>query len=110
MPEADMNRLAVYKGWALVVLPLLLASPVRAGEELSRAMMLSNSCMGCHGPQGVSPGSIPSIAGKSVEFLEQALKEFRSGKRSSTVMQRHARAYTDEEIGLLARYFADIKQ
>ena len=101
-----MHRQTRYRIWALTV---LLASAPAAAEELSRAMMLSNSCMGCHGPQGVSPGSIPSIAGKSAEFIERALKEFRSGERPATVMQRHAGAYTDEEIGLIARYFANIR-
>lgn len=105
-----MNRLTVVSAGALVILPVLLSSPMAIGEELSRAMMLSNSCTGCHGPQGVSPGSIPTIAGKSVDFLEKALKEFRSGERPATVMQRHARAYTDEEISLIARYFATVRQ
>ena len=103
-----MKRLTVQARF-LFSLAILLGPPVGMGEELSRAMMLSNSCMGCHGPQGVSPGSIPSIAGKSADF-EQALKEFRSGERSSTVMQRHAKAYSDEEITLIARYFAAVKQ
>jgi sulfide dehydrogenase cytochrome subunit len=100
-----MKRVTVAKGWALLVLPLLLGHPAAMGEELSRAMMLSNSCMGCHGPQGVSPGAIPSIAGKSADFIEQAMLEFRRGERPSTVMQRHAKGYTDDDIRLIADYF-----
>lgn len=71
--------------------------------------MLSVSCAGCHGTDGRSPGAIPSIAGKSADTIERALKEFRSGQQDSTVMARHAKGYTDEEIKLIAQYFASIK-
>lgn len=77
--------------------------------EITRGTMLSNSCAACHGTHGKSPGSIPSINGKSVAFLTQALKDFRSGTRSSTVMGRHAKGYTDEEIDLIAQHFSRVK-
>lgn len=73
---------------------------------IQRAMMLSYSCAGCHGTDGHSPGAIPSIAGKSKQFLEEAMKDFRSGKRSSTVMGRHAKGYSDEEIKMIADFFS----
>lgn len=76
-----------------------------AASELTRGAMLSHSCAGCHGTDGHSPGTIPSIDGKSVDFIETALKAFRSGERHGTVMNRHARAYTDEEIRLIAEFF-----
>lgn len=91
-----------------VVSVLILAVPGQ-GAELTRGAMLSVSCAGCHGTDGQSPGSIPSISGKSANFIETALKEFRSGKRASTMMGRHAKGYTDEEIGLIAAYFASPK-
>lgn len=78
-------------------------------EELSRGGMLSASCAGCHGTDGRSPGAIPDISGKTAEFIRVALEEFRSGKRTSTVMGRHAKAYTDEEIALIADYLASRK-
>lgn len=81
-----------------------LAAPV-AATELTRGAMLANSCAGCHGTDGRSPGAIPSIGGKSAAFIETALKEFRSGDRHGTVMDRHATAYTDEEIRLIAEFF-----
>jgi sulfide dehydrogenase cytochrome subunit len=71
--------------------------------------MLSNSCSACHGTDGKSPGAIPGIYGKSAKFLTQALTEFRSGNRQSTVMERHARGYSDQEIKLIADYFASLK-
>lgn len=74
--------------------------------EITQATMLANSCAACHGTLGKSPGSIPAINGKSAEFLVQSLKDFRSGKRLSTVMGRHASGYSDQEIQLIADFFS----
>jgi len=61
--------------------------------EITLGMMLSNSCAACHGTHGKSPGAIPSINGKSADFIFQTLKEFQTGDRPSTVMGRQARGY-----------------
>ena len=97
-------------------LPILLISGITLGvfltstnllaDELSRAAMLSNTCAGCHGTGGISPGSIPSIHCKSADAIEKALKEYRDGKRFSTVMGRHVTGYTDEELQQIAGFFA----
>jgi sulfide dehydrogenase cytochrome subunit len=75
-------------------------------EPVSQGAVLSASCAGCHGTDGRSPGSIPPINGRSEEFIRASLEDFRSGRRPSTVMGRHAKGYTDEEIVLIAEYFA----
>ncbi len=89
---------------AAVMVSSLLASPGQAGE-LTRGEMLSASCSGCHGTDGKSPGAIPDISGKSADYIRTSLEDFRSGQRDSTVMGRHAKGYTDEEIRLIAEYF-----
>jgi len=83
---------------------MLIPFSTQAGE-LSRAAMLSYTCAGCHGTDGISPGSIPSIYCKSSSAIEKSLKEYRDGKRFSTVMGRHVKGYTDDEIQLIAGYF-----
>ena len=87
---------------------LLIASPGQT-DELSRGQMLSASCAGCHGTDGHSPGSSPDISAKSADFIRTSLMEFRSGQRPSTVMGRHAKAYSDEEIQLIAEYMGQRK-
>jgi sulfide dehydrogenase cytochrome subunit len=87
----------------------LLMVPSGHAGELTRGAMLSASCEGCHGTNGHSPGSIPDISGKSAEFIRISMEEFRSGVRASTVMARHAKGYTDDEILLIAEYFANRK-
>lgn len=88
---------------------LLFAGVVTSATEITQGVMLSNSCAACHGTDGKSPGAIPSIHGKTAEFIAQALTEFRAGTRPSTVMGRHAKGYSDEEIKLIAEYFASLK-
>jgi cytochrome c553 len=68
--------------------------------------MLANPCAGCHGTDGNSKGGMPSIAGKSVRFITSALKDFRDGNRTSTVMQRIAKGYSDAQIEELAKYYS----
>ena len=87
----------------------LLMVPSGHALELTRGAMLSASCEGCHGTNGHSPGSIPDISGKSAEFIRVSMEEFRSGERASTVMGRQAKGYTDDEILLIAEYFAQGK-
>ena len=37
------------------------------------------------------------------------LKEFKAGKRPATIMHQHAKGYTDEQLELIAGYFAGMK-
>ncbi|RKZ71595.1 MAG: sulfide dehydrogenase [Candidatus Parabeggiatoa sp. nov. 1] len=77
-----------------------------ADENITRGTMLALSCTGCHGTNEQSPGAIPTITGKSADYLTMILKDFRAGNIFSTVMERQAKGYTDEEIQFIAEYFA----
>ena len=99
-----------YRGFLVVLAIGLLSAHQVQADEISRATLLSISCAGCHGTDGYSPGSIPVIGGKSSDFIATALTEFRNGERTGTVMGRHATGYTDEEILLIADYFAGREQ
>lgn len=82
----------------------------QAAADDPRVFMLAGSCAACHGPDGDSPGAIPPLRGKSAQFIEMALREYKTGTSSATVMGRLARGYSDEEIRLIAAYFAGLKQ
>jgi sulfide dehydrogenase cytochrome subunit len=71
--------------------------------------VLALSCAACHGTNGKSPGSIPAIAGKAQNFLETSLADFKSGKRTGTVMNRLAKGYRDDQIKALAVFFSEQK-
>jgi cytochrome subunit of sulfide dehydrogenase len=87
------------------VISVATLSPVGAADN-PRAAMLANACGGCHGTDGASIGDMPAIRGKKAAFIKQSMLDFRDGKRESTVMNRIAKGYTDQEIELLAQYFS----
>jgi cytochrome c553 len=95
-----------------VGLAVAAATAAPAAAQQADGRVLAMSCLNCHGPGGKSPGDIPSIAGKSQDFIKVALAEFRDGKRTgtaATVMTRLAKGYSDAEIDALAQYIATLK-
>ncbi len=78
-----------------------------AAQTLPSSLALS--CAACHGTDGKSPGAIPTIDGRSVKEMKDALTGFKTGTRQATVMNRLAKGYTDQEIDELAEYFSKIK-
>jgi sulfide dehydrogenase cytochrome subunit len=69
--------------------------------------MLANTCAGCHGTDGASAGpSIPTIAGVSADVFTDVMLSYKNGERTSTIMTRLAKGYTDAEIKAMAEFFA----
>ena len=77
-----------------------------AQAEIASGAVLANTCFSCHGTDGKSVGDMPSIAGKSEDFITQKLKAFRSDELEATIMNRIAKGFTDEEIAALAKFFS----
>ncbi len=74
------------------------------------AKMLANNCSGCHGLDGVTNGpSTPSIAGMTEEYLIMSMQDYKSGTRKSTVMDRIAKGYSDDEIKAMAKHISALK-
>ena len=98
-----MSRINKTAVWPALV---LLASLSAQAEEDWRAFMLSASCAACHGTDGESPDSIPTIRGKSAEYIADKLRAYKAGKDNPTVMNRLAKGYSEEEIDAIAAWFA----
>ena len=79
------------------------AAPSAPPSPAAVVNMISN-CYSCHGTDGRSPGSIPSLTGKNAEQALLMLKEYKSSRLAATVMTRHAKGYTDAELEALANY------
>lgn len=81
-----------------------MAAPPDAGA------MLASTCYGCHGPAGSSLGpATPTIAGMAVETFMDYMKAYQDGTRPTTVMDRIAKGYTDDELKLMAGHFSKQK-
>ena len=70
-------------------------------------MVLALSCASCREINGASPGSIPRIQGRSAEYIEKTMLQFKAGERPVTVMNRIAKVYSDEEIKFLLAYLGN---
>ena len=76
----------------------------------SHIQSLAASCAACHGSQGNSVGGTSVLAGLDASHFVLQMTSFRNGSRSSTVMHRHAKGLTVEEINALAVYFSEQKR
>lgn len=63
------------------------------------------SCSGCHAPPATG-SAMPSLAGWPAESIVAAMIAFRDGERPSTVMDRIAKGFSDEEITAIAEWLA----
>ncbi len=90
----------------LTLLVGLLVTRAYAQEEDAPHRTLANTCAGCHGTYGYSAEPMPIIAGLPAAYLRKVMQEYKSGKRSSTVMGRLATGYSDSEIDAIAAFFA----
>ncbi len=78
-----------------------------AGKPTGTAPAAAQTCVACHGPDGVGIlPDYPTLAGQHYDYIEQALKAYRAGKRQNAIMNGMAAALKDEDIRALAEYFS----
>ena len=82
---------------------------IGADANASTGRDIAANCTNCHVTDGRSRGAIPAIAGQDKAYLVQQLKDFRDGKRPSTIMQQLAKGYSDAQIDAAAAYLASQK-
>jgi cytochrome subunit of sulfide dehydrogenase len=99
----------MYRKLLLAILMLsssLCAWADAAGAATPHIQILAASCAACHGTNGHSVTGTPVLAGLDQNHFILQMQAFRSGERQSTVMHRHAKGLTLEEINQLAVYFS----
>ena len=90
------------KAWLL----LLLCAPALA-HDLDVGRSLAATCANCHGTNGRPKGAvIPPLAGMKAEVMLALLADYRGGARPGTVMPQIVKGYTEEQLRLVAAYFA----
>ena len=97
------------KAVSLISAFLVAASTASAAEPPAGIKELVQTCVACHGPNGISqmPGS-PSLAGQPDIFTQYQLVFMRDGARKVEVMQEIARQLTDDNIRDLGAYYASL--
>ena len=89
-----------------IALNLIAFSAIAADAEWLQGQL--PVCESCHGPRGDGSGQAgtPVLSGQNETYLENSLKELRSERSHSPVMQAITSNLGDAEIKRLAAYFA----
>ena len=91
---------------AAMLLAVAAATTAAQAPDANLARNLAATCTNCHGTNGVSQGGTASLAGMPRDAMIRAIQEFKTGARPATIMQQLAKGYTDEQIALIAGWFA----
>lgn len=64
-------------------------------------------CAACHAADGNSPSpDFPKLAGQHPDYLAQALRDYKSGRRKNPIMAGFANALTPQDIDNLSAYYS----
>jgi len=67
-------------------------------------------CVACHGANGNSPmADYPKLAGQQRDYLEKALRDYKSGARKNAVMAGIITSVKEEDFPAIAAFFAKQK-
>ena len=77
-----------------------------SSDAIGRGATLALNCTMCHGAQGMSLSNAPNLAGQYPEVVIKQLQDYRSGHRSSPIMEAIARNLQDKDAHDLAAYYA----
>lgn len=84
---------------------LLAAFPLRAQTATPPARL--GLCAACHGANGhASMPGVPHLAGQRLDYLREALKQYRDGRRNIPVMRAAIGPVSDAELDALARWYS----
>jgi len=75
-------------------------------QDANLARNLAATCANCHGTNGHARGDMKPLAGLSAEKIIAAVADYKSGAQPATIMHQISKGYTDEQIKLVAGYFA----
>ena len=76
------------------------------GSDPNLGRNLAATCANCHGTNGVSVGPVESLAGMPKDEIVRKMQDYKKGAKPATVMTQLAKGYTDEQIDIVAGWFA----
>ncbi|PTD96054.1 c-type cytochrome [Pseudothauera lacus] len=92
--------------FALATVCALAAGGLAHAQDPNLARNLAATCANCHGTNGKSVGGMDSLAGEPRDKLLQKMLDFKSGAKPASIMHQISKGYTDEQLELIAAYFA----
>ena len=86
----------------VAILPLLVGVSAFGADAPPGA----SACSGCHSASRGVDSAVPRLIGRDAAQLVSAMQAFRSGQRPSTVMDRIAKGFSDDEVKAIAAWYA----
>ena len=82
---------------------------VRYWPDAAAGKSKSATCVGCHGPAGISNNPLwPNLAGQKDAYMIKQMKAFRDGMRSDPLMSPMSKPLSDADIENLAAYYSSL--
>lgn len=99
LSDQDMRDLAAF---------LAGSAPLKTGAAVDGpGKDKATACVACHGEGGRSQmPNWPVLAGQKADYIEHALRQYKSGERKDPIMGAQVAALADADIKVLAAYFA----
>lgn len=80
---------------------------VSQGKVAGTPPQAATLCVSCHGQDGVAIApTYPSLAGQHEDYIARAIDEYRKGGRKNPIMKGFAATLKDEDVEVIAKYFA----
>ncbi len=108
-----MSKKILKTTFATMATCLVLATSHSAFAADGKALYTEKGCAGCHGADAKTPimPAYPKIAGQNKEYIEQQLKDIKSGDRNNgqtAAMKGIMASVADDEIPALAEYLSGL--
>jgi cytochrome c553 len=113
-PQEKTNDLHIQRRFSMRLLPtitalgLLVATSAAVAADPNLPRNLAATCANCHGTNGnaIKGAGLDSLAGIPKDKTLQKLADFKSGDKPASIMHQIAKGYTEEQLDLIATYFA----
>lgn len=90
---------------AALLLTAAAALPAQA-QDMILARNLAATCANCHGTNGNARGDMKPLAGVAADKIIAMVADYKSGNQPATIMHQISKGYTDDQIKLIAAFFA----
>lgn len=91
----------------LLTAALCLAAALPSRAQTSPQPSRLGLCAACHGPTGhAALAGVPNLAGQKLDYLHDALKQYRDGRRDVPVMRAAIGPLSAAELDALAQWYS----
>ena len=99
--EADMNNIALFFAMQK---PGKAQTPAQGNATNGKTA--AAACAGCHGENGISSSTAPSLAGQDAQYIAAAMRGYKDGSRADATMKGPAGSTDEPAVKDIAAFYA----